>query len=75
MEKVTITAKKLKPFKGDDGESVPYVWYKAERATDQTTFQFGSTHTEYEIGDEIETIFEKRQNSKGKPYYVEITTE
>lgn len=72
MVKLIITGKTLKPFKGDEGEMIPYCWYKAERITDGVTLQFGSKHTAYEIGDEIETALEKREGKGGKARWIEI---
>lgn len=70
--KLTIKSVKVKPFTNDDGEQMNYYWYRAERAYDQVTFQFGSTYENHPIGEELDLDIEKYEKSNGKIGYKEI---
>lgn len=56
-----ITAKKAKPFVGDEGEEVEYFWYTSIREGDGITIKFGSMRSDHEIGDVEEIDLEKTE--------------
>ena len=59
--KLKITGKTEKPFKGDEGDLIPYFWYKAVREEDGVTLQFGSKKGEHLVGDTLELELEKTE--------------
>lgn len=67
-----IKSVQSKPFKGSEGEMVPYFWTRAERA-DGVTIQFGGV-VDYsgKVGEQLELNVEKQEFSNGKTGYREV---
>jgi len=70
--KVIITRKKDGSFKGEEGSTIPYFWYNADRLSDGVSFQFGSKDGSYEKGDELELELTKTENSRGRLTWKEV---
>jgi len=70
--KLKIKDIKPKPFTSDDGETINYYWYKAERLSDNVTFQFGSLNGEHAIGENLDLEIEKTEKADGKFGYKEV---
>lgn len=72
--KLKIKDKKAKPFQGDDGETLEYFWYKAERSEDQVVIRFGSMNGAYEAGKEYDLPnVEKYEMEDGRIGYKEVS--
>jgi len=64
-----ITAKKEKPFIGDEGDEIIYFWYSGLREEDGATIKFGSLSGDYEVGSIVDILLEKSErivDRKGK---------
>jgi hypothetical protein len=59
-------------FQGREGDTIEYSWVKAERLSDNVTFEFGTKKMTYEAGEEAEPEFEKTEDGKGGFRYKEI---
>jgi len=64
---------KEKPFTGEDGEKIPYFWYKAERISDGVTLTIGSKNGDLKIGEEEDLDVEKREKIRGGFTYIDVT--
>lgn len=69
---VTIKSVKAKPFTNDDGDVMDYYWYRAERSSDQVSFQFGSQYGDHPIGEAVTLELEKYEKANGKIGYKEL---
>jgi len=71
--KYKIKDVKEKPFTGENGEKIPYFWYKAERISDGVTLTFGSKNGNLDIGSETDLDIEKREKTGGGFTYIDVT--
>lgn len=74
MQKLKIIAVKEKPFKGREGNMIPYWWVTA-RDEKGVVIQFGTKLGIYKPGIEIEVELEKGPNRNGDMFFKEIVRE
>lgn len=66
---VVLKSLKAKPFTNDDGDQIPYFWYKALRSTDDVTITFGSKRGDLPLNQELSLNIEKYEGEGGKFRY------
>jgi len=69
---IKIHKVRSKPFKGEEGDMIPYFWYDGEKQ-DGLAINFGSKIAGHKVGTQVDVLLQEKTGKDGQTRYTEVT--